>query len=55
MVENVGDEKLAEGFKASMKQDEGIFNYLLHGTKMSSIFQKSKTLGWYFFIAQEVK
>ncbi len=55
MVENVGDEKLAESFKASMKQDEGIFNYSLHGKKMSSIFQKSKTLGWYFFIAQERK
>ncbi|MEI7707277.1 MAG: cache domain-containing protein [Chlorobium sp.] len=55
MVENVGDEKLAEGFKASMKQDEGIFNYSLHGKKMSSVFQKSKTLGWYFFIAQEGK
>jgi methyl-accepting chemotaxis protein len=55
MVENVGDEKLAEGFKSSMKKDEGVFNYTLNGKKMCSVFQKSKTLGWYFFIAQEKK
>ena len=55
MVENVGDEKLAEGFKSCMTNDEGVFNYALKGKKMCSVFQKSKTLGWYFFIAQEKK
>jgi hypothetical protein len=54
-VSDVGDESLGEAFKAIMKQDQGIFNYTLNGKKMTSIFLKSATLGWYFFIAQERK
>ena len=54
-VSDVGDESLGKAFKAVLTKDQGIFNYTLHGKKMSSIFLKSATLGWYFFIAQEQK
>ena len=54
-VSDVGDESLGDAFKTIMTKDQGIFNYTLHGRKMSSIFMKSTTLGWYFFIAQEHK
>ena len=52
-VSEVGDESLGEAFKAIMTKDQGEFNYTLKGNKMTSIFQKSTALGWYFFIAQE--
>lgn len=54
-VSDVGDESLGEAFQAIMNKDHGRFNYTLNGKKMSSIFLKSPTLGWYFFIAQEMK
>jgi hypothetical protein len=54
-VSDVGDESLGEAFKAVLTKDQGIFNYKLNGKKMTSIFLKSPTLGWYFFIAQETK
>lgn len=54
-VSDVGDESLGEEFKAVMNSDQGVFNYTLNGRKVTSIFQKSAPLGWYFFIAQEVK
>ena len=54
-VSDVGDESLGEKFKAILKQDQGVFNYTLNGRKMTSIFQKSTVLKWYFFLAQERK
>ena len=54
-VSDVGDESLGDAFKTIMTKDQGGFNYTLHGKKMTSIFQKSTLLGWYFFIAQERK
>ena len=54
-VSDVGDESLGDTFKTIMNKDQGVFNYTLNGKKMTSIFQKSKLLGWYFFIAQEMK
>ncbi len=54
-VSDVGDESLGDAFKTVLTKDQGVFNYTLHGKKMSSIFLKSTTLGWYFFIAQQQK
>ena len=54
-VSDVGDESLGKAFKSNMNKDQGVFNYTLNGKKMTSIFQKSKVLDWYFFIAQEQK
>jgi methyl-accepting chemotaxis protein len=54
-VSDVGDESLGNEFKAILNKDQGAFNYTLKGRKMSSIFQKSSLLDWYFFIAQELK
>jgi Cache domain len=54
-VSDVGDESLGDAFKTIMTKDQGVFNYTLHGKKITSIFMKSTTLGWYFFIAQERK
>lgn len=38
-----------------MEKDEGVFEYVLKGRKITSIYRKSVPLGWYFFIAQERK
>ncbi len=54
-VSDVGDESLGDAFKTIMTKEQGVFNYTLNGKKMTSIFTKSRTLGWYFFIAQERK
>jgi methyl-accepting chemotaxis protein len=54
-VNEVGDESLDEEFKTVMNKEQGVFNYTLKGRKMTSIFQKSAPLGWFFFIAQERK
>ncbi|NTW83654.1 MAG: hypothetical protein HGB36_09865 [Chlorobiaceae bacterium] len=54
-VNNVGDESLGNEFKTIMNKDHGVFNYRLHGKNMTSIYQKSAPLGWYFFIVQEKK
>ena len=52
-VAEVGDENLEKEFKSLFKLENGMFEYNLKGKKISAIFQKSPTLGWYFFIAQE--
>ena len=54
-VAEVGDESLGSAFKAVMGKERGVFNYSLDGKKMASIFRKSPSLGWYFFIAQQCK
>ncbi len=54
-VAEVGDESLGSAFKAVMGKEGGVFNYSLSGKKMTSIFRKSPSLGWYFFIAQQYK
>lgn len=54
-VKDVGDELLEEQFKNTFKKESGVFNYELQGKKLTSIYEKSRELGWYFFIAQEVK
>jgi methyl-accepting chemotaxis protein len=52
---DVGDEALGEEFKRLLKdRSSGSFEYTLHGKKMTSIFELSPSLGWYFFIAKEV-
>jgi hypothetical protein len=51
---DVGDEALGEEFKKVLKQDRGTFDYSLQGKKISSIYEYSPDLGWYFFIAKEV-
>lgn len=52
-VSDVGDEALESEFKKVLNGDQGFFDYKLKGKAMSSIFQKSSLLNWYFFIAQE--
>lgn len=52
-VKDVGDEALQEQFKEAFKKEKGSFEYELNGKKLSSLFEKSEPLGWYFFIAQE--
>jgi methyl-accepting chemotaxis protein len=54
-VSEIGNESLGDAFKTLMHKDRGVFNYSLEGKKMTSIFRKSPALGWYFFIAQQVK
>ncbi len=54
-VSDVGDESLGNEFRTAMNKNEGVFDYKLNGKKMTSIFRKSNSLGWYFFIAQEKK
>jgi hypothetical protein len=50
---DVGDEALGEDFKKVLQKDRGEFNYELNGKKISSIYELSPKLGWYFFIARE--
>lgn len=52
-VHDVGDEILEKQFKELFNKDRGLFDYVLNGKKMTSIFEKAPQLGWYFFIAQE--
>ncbi|MEY4615349.1 MAG: hypothetical protein RJB66_309 [Pseudomonadota bacterium] len=54
-VKDVGDEALQKDFKQTFKNDKGTFNYDLNGKKLTSVYEKSIPLGWYFFIAQEEK
>jgi hypothetical protein len=52
---DVGDEALGEQFKQLLKErSSGNFDYTLHDKKMTSIFELSPTLGWYFFLAKEL-
>ncbi len=56
LFKNVGyvaDENLGDAFRNVMKTDEGTFDYKLNGKKITSIYQKSIPLGWYFFIVLE--
>lgn len=53
LVRDVGGEILEDQFKEILKKDQGTFAYVLNGKQVNSIFAKSTTLGWYFFIAQE--
>jgi len=48
---DVGDESLGRAFEQVIKNDAGTFEYVLNGQKIRSIFERSPTLGWYFFIA----
>ncbi|NDC36872.1 MAG: hypothetical protein EBZ48_02335 [Proteobacteria bacterium] len=50
---DVGDEALGDLFKRVIQNTSGSFEYKLHGKRMSAIFERSKTLDWYFFIAIE--
>jgi hypothetical protein len=51
---DIGDESLGPTFANSLKSDKGSLDYELHGKNISAIFQKSKALGWHFFIAKQV-
>jgi hypothetical protein len=51
---DVGDETLGAEFKRALQQKSGTFDYELQGKKISSIFESSPKLGWYFFIAREL-
>jgi hypothetical protein len=51
----VGDEILGEEFEGVLANEQGVFDYSLHGQEISSVFRKSPTLGWYFFIAKTVE
>jgi methyl-accepting chemotaxis protein len=48
----VGDEALGEAFAAALVNDRGNFAYTLAGRQISSIYQKSAVLNWYFFLAR---
>lgn len=52
-VDEVGDERLGNAFRAVMKNERGGFDYTLNGQRMSSVYSRSKRLGWYFFIARQ--
>ncbi|MEY5019580.1 MAG: hypothetical protein RLZ22_668 [Verrucomicrobiota bacterium] len=51
---DIGDESLGPAFANSLKSDKGQLDYELNGKNISAIFQKSKALGWHFFIAKQV-
>jgi hypothetical protein len=48
---DIGDESLGPIFARSLASEKGRVDYELHGKNISAIFQKSKALGWHFFIA----
>jgi methyl-accepting chemotaxis protein len=51
---DVGDEVLGAEFKRALEQKSGSFEYELQGKRISSIYEFSPKLGWYFFIAREL-
>lgn len=51
---DIGDESLGPAFANSLNSDKGQLDYELQGKNISAIFQKSKALGWHFFIAKQV-
>ncbi len=51
---DVGDEALGAEFKRALEQKSGTLDYELQGKKISSIFESSPKLGWYFFLAREI-
>ena len=48
---DIGDESLGPIFTSALAKEKGQLGYKLHGKNISAIFQKSKALGWHFFIA----
>jgi len=48
---DIGDESLGPIFTSALAKENGRLDYKLHEKNISAIFQKSKTLGWHFFIA----
>jgi len=48
---DIGDESLGPIFISALAKEKGQLDYNLHGKNISAIFQKSKALGWHFFIA----
>ena len=52
---DVGDEALGADFQQVLKNSSGTFDYVLNGEKISSRFERSSALGWYFFIAQPME
>ena len=48
---DIGDESLGPIFTTAIAKEKGQLEYKLHGNNISAIFQKSKALGWHFFIA----
>jgi methyl-accepting chemotaxis protein len=51
---DVGDEALGEEFKQQLNKERGEFEYQLHGDQISSVYELSPSLAWYFFIAKKV-
>lgn len=48
---DIGDESLGPIFTTAIAKEKGQLDYKLNGKNISAIFQKSKALGWHFFIA----
>lgn len=48
---DIGDESLGPIFTSALAKEKGRLDYHLNGNNISAIFQKSKALGWHFFIA----
>ncbi len=48
---DVGDEALGAEFRRALESDSGTLNYVLQGQRISSRFERSPTLEWYFFLA----
>ena len=48
---DIGDESLGPIFTTAIAKEKGQLEYKLNGKNISAIFQKSKTLGWHFFLA----
>ena len=48
---DIGDESLGPIFTTAIAKEKGQLEYKLHDKNISAIFQKSKALGWHFFIA----
>lgn len=51
---DVGDEALGAEFKKVLLEEGGSFDYSLNGENIASIFERSPSLGWYFFLAKRV-
>lgn len=50
---DIGDESLGPIFTSALAKEKGQLDYKLNGKNISAIFQKSKALGWHFFIARQ--
>ncbi len=49
---DIGDESLGPIFTSAIAKEKGQLDYKLNGKNISAIFQKSKALGWHFFLAR---